>query len=125
MNEWVGLDFDEVFSAVLCVRVCVVVVVNDLKALLGISEHVRVGLLLVRLSSWCEDCETFLAASWVNLESHCCCDETVIFFVKHVIHFEWTTVLDISVASQFNSVDFMAECEGSVLKGNTSSEFTV
>lgn len=61
----------------------------------------------------------------MNLESHCCRDETVIFLVEDVVHFEGTTVFDISIAAQFNAVNFVAECEGSVLERDTSPEFTV
>lgn len=66
-----------------------------------------------------------LAAGWVDLESHCCCDETVVFLVENVIHFERATVLDVAVASQFNSIGFIAECECGVLEADACSEFTI
>lgn len=67
----------------------------------------------------------FLAAGWVNLESHRCCDETVVFFIEHVKHFKWTSILNVSIASEFNSIEFMAECKGSVLKWDACSELSV
>lgn len=67
----------------------------------------------------------FLAIWWMNLESHCCCDEAVIFHVINIIHFEWTTVFNVSPASQFNSILSSTECECSVLLCNTGTEFAI
>lgn len=66
-----------------------------------------------------------LAAGWVNLESHCCRDETVILLVEDVIHFERASVLDVSVAAQFDSIDLFAECECGVLEADARSELAI
>lgn len=49
MNEWERATGDEVIS--------VLVLLNDLKTLFGVSQHIGVGLFLVRLAAWCEDCK--------------------------------------------------------------------
>lgn len=67
----------------------------------------------------------FLAAGWVNLEAHGGGDETVVLLIEHIVHLEWTTVLDVTVASQFDSIDLVAEGEGGALEGNASAEFTI
>lgn len=119
----------------------------DLKTLFWVSKNIWSGLLFVGAATGRKDCKSvkrlttklaskcfislnpqhspFLSAGWVNLESHCCCDETVIFFVEDIEHLEWTTILDVSVASQFNAVNLMSECEGSFLERDACSKFTV
>jgi hypothetical protein len=67
----------------------------------------------------------FLAAGWVNLEAHGGGDETVVLLIEHIEHLEWTTVLDVTVATQFNSVDLVAESERGVLEWDASAEFTI
>lgn len=52
----------------------------------------------------------------MDLEAHGGGDETVVLLVEDVEHLEWTTVFDVSVASQFNAVDLVAESERGVLE---------
>lgn len=61
----------------------------------------------------------------MDLESHRGGDETVVFFIENVVHLEGTPVFDVSVATQFDAVDFVAECEGGVLENDACSEFTI
>jgi len=89
---------------------------SDLQTLFGVSKHVRSGLFLIGLAAWSEDCETFLATGWVNLESHCCRDESVILLIVDVVHLEGSAILNVSVAAKFNAIGFTTECECGVLK---------
>lgn len=61
----------------------------------------------------------------MNLESHRGGDETVVFFVINVVHLEGTSVFDVSVAAEFNAVDLVSECEGSVLENDACSKFAI
>lgn len=67
----------------------------------------------------------FLATCWVNLESHGCCNETIIFFIKNVVHFEWSSIFHVSVASQFNTIDVIAVGECGILEWDACSEFAI
>lgn len=102
-------------------------------SLSDLPRGVRIAKLLEDDSKWVSisliNCRylysPFLATGRVNLESHCCCDESIIFFVVDVIHLERSPILNVSVAAQFNSIDLMAECECGVLKWDACSEFAV
>lgn len=61
----------------------------------------------------------------MNLEAHGGGDEAVILLVEDVIHLERTAVLDVSVASQFDSVNLVAEGEGGVLERDAGAELAV
>lgn len=67
----------------------------------------------------------FLARRWVYLESHGCCNESVIFFIVDIVHFEWSSVFNVSIASQFNTIGEAAVGECRILKGDASSEFAI
>lgn len=58
MNEWERATGDEVIS--------VLVLLNDLKTLFGVSHHFGIGLFLVGLATWSEDCETVF---WVEFKN--------------------------------------------------------
>lgn len=61
----------------------------------------------------------------MNLESHGCGDETVILFVINVEHSEWSAVLNVSIAAQFDAIGGFAEDESRLLEWHACSEFTI
>lgn len=61
----------------------------------------------------------------MNLESHGCGDETVILLIEDIEHSVRTTILDVSIAAQFNAIGGFGEDECSFLEGHASSEFTI
>lgn len=98
---------------------------TNLEAFFGISKNVRCCLLLVSLATEGEDGEAFLAAWWVNKESLLGVNETIVLGIVNIVHLEWTAVFDVSVATQFDTIDLVAECEACVLQGDASSELAV